>query len=216
LIPETQTQPALDLNALFNGFRPLFRALKPQEVNQLAGQIIQVLQGEAGTIHGLLAHVASLTNSLADRDVVIGRVIDNLNEVLGALAERDKEVTELVQNLRTLVSGLARDRGAIGQSLVSVNDLTGTMSQLLGDVRPALKGDIAEIGRVSKIIADDGKKFDGVFQRMPGKLTALSRSTSYGSWVNFYLCSFDARVGLPGGTEFTTPRIENEDARCQP
>jgi phospholipid/cholesterol/gamma-HCH transport system substrate-binding protein len=90
------------------------------------------------------------------------------------------------------------------------------MSRLLGDVRPALKGDIAEIGRVSKLIADDGKKFDGVFQRMPGKLTALSRSTSYGSWVNFYLCSFDARVGLPGGTEFTTPRIENEDARCQP
>lgn len=216
LIPETQTQPALDLNTLFNGFRPLFKALRPEEVNQLATQIIQVLQGEAGTIHGLLAHVASLTNALADRDKVIGSVIDNLNEVLGAVAERDEQVTELVRNLRALVSGLARDRGAIGQSLESVNELTGTMNRLLADVRPSLRADIAQIGKVSKLIADDGEKYDGVFQRMPGKLTALSRATSYGSWVNFYLCSFDARIGLPGGAEFSTPRIENEAARCQP
>jgi phospholipid/cholesterol/gamma-HCH transport system substrate-binding protein len=215
LIPVTQTQPALDLNALFNGFRPLFRALRPQEVNQLAGQIVQVLQGEGGTIHGLLAHVASLTNSVADRDVVIGRVITNLNEVLGALAARDRQVTQLVENLRALVSGLARDRNAIGSSLVSVNDLTGTMGELLRDVRPSVRADVAELGKLSKTIADDGAKFDGMFQRMPGKLTALSRVTSYGSWVNFYLCSFDARVSLPDGPEIATPRIENENARCE-
>lgn len=215
LIPETQTQPALDLNALFNGFRPLFKALQPQEVNQLAGEIVQVLQGEGGTIHGLLAHVGSLSNSIADRDRVIGRVIDNLNEVLGAIDERDKQVTQLVGNLQSLVSGLARDRTAIGNSLVSVNELTGTMGQLLGDLRPTVRADVAEVGKVSKSLAADQKELDRVFQRLPGRLNTLGRATSYGSWVNLYLCSFDARIGLPGGAEFSTPRIENENARCK-
>jgi phospholipid/cholesterol/gamma-HCH transport system substrate-binding protein len=215
LIPQTQTQPALDLNALFNGFRPLFKALQPQEVNRLAGEIVRVLQGEGGTIHGLLAHVASLTNSIADRDKVIGRVIDNLNEILGAIDERDRQVTQLVGNLQALVSGLARDRTAIGNSLVSVNELTGTMGRLLGDLRPTVRADVAEIGKLSKSLAANRGQLDGALRGLPPRLNAIGRATSYGSWVNFYLCSFDARIGLPGGTEFTTPRFENENARCE-
>lgn len=33
-IPLARTQPALDLNALLNGFKPLFAALSPKDVNQ--------------------------------------------------------------------------------------------------------------------------------------------------------------------------------------
>src|SRR5699024_2270853 len=40
-----QTRPALDLTELFNGFKPLFRALSPEEVNTLSYEIVQVLQG---------------------------------------------------------------------------------------------------------------------------------------------------------------------------
>ena len=39
---------------LFNGFQPLFEALSPDDVNQLSGEIIQVLQGEGGTVDSLL------------------------------------------------------------------------------------------------------------------------------------------------------------------
>ena len=66
MIPLTQTAPALDLAVLFNGFRPLFQALDPADVNSLAQHIVQVLQGEAGTVGTLLARTASLTNALAD------------------------------------------------------------------------------------------------------------------------------------------------------
>ena len=36
-IPLSQTEPALDLDALIGGFRPLFRALDPDQVNALSG-----------------------------------------------------------------------------------------------------------------------------------------------------------------------------------
>ena len=45
LIPLTQTTPALDLTVLFNGFRPLFTALTPQDVNQL---VVRDHPGAAG------------------------------------------------------------------------------------------------------------------------------------------------------------------------
>ena len=45
--------------------------------------MIPVFQGEGDNFNGLLADTASLTNTLADRDQVIGDLIDNLNVVLG-------------------------------------------------------------------------------------------------------------------------------------
>jgi phospholipid/cholesterol/gamma-HCH transport system substrate-binding protein len=94
------TQSALDLTVLFNGFKPLFAALSPKDVNELSGNIISVLQGEGGNINSLLAKTASLTSTLADRDEVIGRTISNLNTVLGTVDEHDAAPQEVARPSR--------------------------------------------------------------------------------------------------------------------
>ena len=47
-IPLARTSPALDLDALIGGFRPLFSALDPDQVNALSGQLIAAFQGQGG------------------------------------------------------------------------------------------------------------------------------------------------------------------------
>ncbi|WP_329250604.1 MCE family protein [Actinoallomurus sp. NBC_01490] len=215
VIPKEQTQPALDLTALFNGFRPLLRAIRPQDVNQLSYEIIQVLQGEGGTVNGLLAHVSSLTQTLGNRDQVIGRVIDNLDRVISTIDSRDEEVSSLITNLKSLVSGLSGDRKAIGDSLVSVNQLIGATNGLLSQARPPLKNDITQLGQLSKVLAANGNDLDKAFAALPTNFTLLDRVASYGSFFNFYLCSLDARIGLPGKVTVNTPQIVNDNARCK-
>ena len=95
-IPVDQTTPALDLTTLFNGFQPLFQALDPKQVNELSMNLVQVLQGEGGTIQELLANTASLTNSLADRDELIGQVVNNLTQTLDTVDQRHQELNTLV------------------------------------------------------------------------------------------------------------------------
>ena len=107
VIPLAQTTNALDLTVLFGGFQPLLQALSPADMNRVSFEIIQVFQGEGGTMESLLAHVASLTSSLADRDDVIGDVIDNLTTVMGTLAARDQQLSDLVVSLQQFVTGLA-------------------------------------------------------------------------------------------------------------
>ncbi|MFC5112198.1 MlaD family protein [Kibdelosporangium philippinense] len=65
--PLTGRSPPSILTVLFNGFKPLFQALSPQDVNTLSREIIQVLQGEGGTVENLLRHTASLTSALAEK-----------------------------------------------------------------------------------------------------------------------------------------------------
>lgn len=213
--PIEQTKPALDLTVLFNGFRPLFRALEPGDVNKLAFQIVQTLQGEGGTVNSVLAHVASLTNTLANRDQVIGQVIDNLNNVLGTIDQRHDQVTTLIKDLRGFVSGVSDDREAIFDSVAAINQLTGTTADLIKDARPDVKRDIAGLNRLADTLGDNGPTLDTLFRRTPDRMEKLIHASSYGSWFNFYLCGLDAKIAMPGGPVFTTPRIVNENARCK-
>ncbi|POM25416.1 mce related protein [Actinomadura rubteroloni] len=214
-IPVSQTQPALDLTVLFNGFRPLFQALEPKDVNTLATQIVQTLQGEGGTVNSLLTHVASLTNTLADRDRVIGSVIDNLNDVLGTIDDRHEQVNQMVTDLGGLIAGLSNDRQAIFDSVSAMNDLAGTTSDLLKDGRPDIKNDISGLNQLAATLADNRGVLDKGLQRTPSRLRGLINISSYGSWFNMYICGLDARVRLPGGPVYQTPAIMNENARCK-
>lgn len=74
-IPLSRTQPALDLDALIGGFKPLFRALDPQKVNTIATALVTVFQGQGGTINDILDQTAQLTSQLGERDQAIGEVI---------------------------------------------------------------------------------------------------------------------------------------------
>jgi phospholipid/cholesterol/gamma-HCH transport system substrate-binding protein len=212
LIPLAQTAPALDLTVLFNGFRPLFVGLSPAEVNRLAYEIIQVLQGEGGTVASLLRRTASLANTLADADAAIGRVVTNLNAVLGTLAERDARLDETILRLQQFVSGLAADRTAILDAVGSIGDLATATGSLVRDVRPDLAPDVTLLNKLAGTLNDNTAVLEDTLRRLPERYAALTRTASYGSWFNFFLCDFDGRVGV--GTVTTTPTLQSPQARC--
>ena len=196
-IPVSRTRPALDLTVLFNGFKPLFQALSPDDVNKLSYELIQVFQGEGGTLEGLLAHTASVTSTLADRDEVIGELIDNLSLVLDHVADRDKQLTRLIQSFRTLVGGLKKDRNAILGSLEDVSTLSVETASLIDGIREPFVKDIKELRSVAGNIDKNKAELDRALQVLPIKLDKIGRTAIYGSFFNFYLCEFQGRVNLP-------------------
>jgi phospholipid/cholesterol/gamma-HCH transport system substrate-binding protein len=200
--PVDQTTPALSLTVLFNGFQPLFRALDPKETNKLSYELVRVLQGESGTIRNLMQSTASLTNTLADKDEVIGQVVDNLNVVLDTVGERDRELTALIVQFRNLMGGLAKDGDVIGAALPSLARLLDGTSGLIAEVRGPLKYDIGQLNILAgQVVATKGELNDSL-KTLPRKLRALIRTGSHGSWFNFYVCGLDLQLQLPGGTAY--------------
>lgn len=195
-IPVDRTQPALNLTTLFNGFRPLFQALNPKDVNTLAGEIIQVFQGEGATVQDLLTHVASLTTAIADKDQVIGQVIDNLNAVLTTVNAHGPALGQLIDQVQQLNSGLAAERKPVGDAITALGGLTSATAGLLGDTRPELKDDIAQLGALSKNLADNSPMVQQILQTTPGRLQGLTKVGSYGSWFNFFLCRLTGTVSV--------------------
>jgi phospholipid/cholesterol/gamma-HCH transport system substrate-binding protein len=212
-IPLARTSPALDLTALLNGFKPLLRALSPGDVNRMAGEIVQVLQGEGGTIDDLLAHTAALTSTLAQRDQVIGEVIDHLNSVLAQVNAHDDQLSTLVTTTQQLVSGLSADRGAIGDAVSGLAGLADATTTLLQQGRQPLKDDIAQLGGVATNLAANEGLVDQFLTNLPAKLDAIGRTASYGSWLNFYLCG--ATTDAPAAPGGATPGIPVTAGRCK-
>ncbi|WP_016909455.1 MCE family protein [Streptomyces xiaopingdaonensis] len=215
-IPLERTTPALDLTQLFNGFKPLFEGLSPKDTNQLAGEIVQVLQGEGATVSSLVSRVASLTTTLAEKDEVIGSLIGNLNRVLKTVNKREQGFNRLVDSLEELVAGFSQDRKPLGRAVSAMSGLTTTTADLLQDGRAPLKRSISQLGRVADQLDDGAPQIEQFLRRTPAKMTALTRASSYGSWFNTYLC--EARVhGVstydgsrpPTGIEISQPRCRS-------
>jgi phospholipid/cholesterol/gamma-HCH transport system substrate-binding protein len=199
VLPVEQTEPALDLTVLFNGFQPLFQALNPQQVNDLSMNLVQVLQGEGGTVQGLLAKTASLTSTLADRDQLIGEVVDNLGQTLSTVDERHQQLSQLIVELKDWMTDLAGDRDTIGSSLQNISDLTVVVADLLREGRPILKSDIAELRGLASLLNEKQNRANLVelLDRLPESMTDQTRTGTYGSWYSYYVCGFSARITLP-------------------
>ncbi|WP_410595954.1 MCE family protein [Amycolatopsis sp. lyj-23] len=214
-IPLERTTPALDLTELFNGFKPLFTALNPEDVNKLSYEVIQVLQGEGGTVESLLSHTASLATTIADKDQVIGEVIDNLNSVLDTVNAHTPQLNDLIVKLQQLVSGLAADRKPIGDAIESLGNLAQTTSGLLGEVREPLKNDISALGNLTQQLNKNEPELEHFIQFLPTKVSTLTRTADYGSWFNFYACEFSGSVSLPPLiNDVALPLIPANRARC--
>lgn len=194
--PPSQTTPALNLTDLFNGFQPLFRALDPSRLNTFSFELLRALQGEAGTLQSLMRNTAQLTNTIADRDAVIGSVVGNLNAVLSTVGDRDEKLTGLIVQFRNLMSGLAQDSEVIGASLPSLDALLGATAGTLADIRRPLRSSIGSLRSVADQVHQDRQVLDDALGDLPFTLRTLARTGSYGSWFNFYVCGLDIRLTL--------------------
>jgi phospholipid/cholesterol/gamma-HCH transport system substrate-binding protein len=204
-IPEARTHPALDLDALFGGFQPLFKALTPEQINKLSGELIQVLQGEGGTVFQLLRDLADYTVALADRTAVIGQVVTNLTTVLGTLAADSPAFENALTQLQQLVSGLAQQREQLSSGLVATAQLSGRLSHTLAEARPALASTAPQVRRLSALLTTprNGDKLDAALTELPQAYRAMAGFGSYGNWSNFYLCGLSATLDV-GGLPMTT------------
>src|SRR6201997_3631039 len=148
-IPLARTQPALDLDALIGGFKPLFRALDPQKGNTIASSIITVFQGEGGTINDILDQTAHLTSRLAESDHAIGEVIANLNTVLDTTVKHRKQFDDTVNNFELLITGLKERADPLAAGTANISNAAATVADLLADNRALVRDTVTRLETVA-------------------------------------------------------------------
>jgi phospholipid/cholesterol/gamma-HCH transport system substrate-binding protein len=213
-IPEDRTESALDLDLLLGGLRPVIRGLNPQDVNALTSALIQILQGQGGTLDSLLSKTSSFSNTLADNNQVIEQLIDNLNTVVATIGKDGEKFSGTVDRLERLVSGLAADRDPIGEAITSLDQGTASIASLLAEARPPLSRDVDQLNQLAPLLVDGMPNLDAALQKMPENYKKLRRLGSYGSWIMYYICGLSFRVTDLQGRTAVFPWLKQEGGRC--
>ena len=215
-IPLDRTSPALDVDALIGGFRPLFRALDPDQVNALSGQLLKVFQGQGGTIASVLSQTSALTTTLAGRDQLIGQVITNLNTVLGTFAAHDEQFSQGLGDLSQLVKELADRKTDIATGTAYINAAAGSIADLLSVARQPIKEAVAQTDRFAGQIEADHQYVDDLVRTLPDAYQVLARNGLYGDYFGFYLCDAILKVNGKGGQPVFVKLAGQDSGRCTP
>jgi phospholipid/cholesterol/gamma-HCH transport system substrate-binding protein len=215
-IPLARTEPALDLDSVTGGLRPLIRTLKPDQVNALTGQLIAALEGQGATVGSFLDQAAAVTNTLADRDLLIGQVVDNLNVVLGSLGGQSKQLDKAVTSLSELVHGLAARKTDIANAVAYTNAAAGSVADLLSHAREPVKKVVHETDRAATIAVADHEYLDNLINTLPDKYRALDRQAMYGDFFSFYFCDIVLKLNGKGGQPVYVKIAGQPSGRCAP
>jgi phospholipid/cholesterol/gamma-HCH transport system substrate-binding protein len=213
-LPEDRTAPALDLDLLLGGLKPVIQGLNPQDVNALSASLIQVLQGQGGTLDSLFSKTSSFTNSLADNNQVIEQLIEDLNVTLDTLSKDGDEFSGAIDRLDKLIKGLSADRDPIGEAITSLDNGTASLSDLLGRARSPLAGTIDQLNRLAPFLDNDKDRLDASLQRAPELYRKLARVGSYGAFFPYYICGIAFRASDLTGRTVQFPWIRQDTGRC--
>jgi phospholipid/cholesterol/gamma-HCH transport system substrate-binding protein len=213
-IPVDRTSPALDLDMLLGGLKPVIQGFNAQDVNSLTASLVQIFQGEGGNLQSLFSKTTSFSNTLADNDQTVKQLIENLNTVVGTLSKDGNQFSGAINSLERLVSGLSDDRDTIGTAIDALSKGTTSLADLLSNARRPLAGTVEQLSRLAPLLDQDKDRIDASIQRMPKNYRRLTRLGSMGATIPYYVCYLQVRGTDLSGKTVVAPVFRAEAGRC--
>jgi phospholipid/cholesterol/gamma-HCH transport system substrate-binding protein len=213
-IPADRTAPALDLDLLLGGLKPVIRGLNPEDVNALSASLIQVFQGQGGTLQSILSKTSSFATAVADHGDAVDRLIDNLNTVAATLSKDGQQFSGTIDRLQRFIGGLSADRDSIGSAIEALDNGTAAITDLLTNGRVPLKGTIDQLNRIAPVLDHDKDRLGASLKRAPENYRKLVRLGAYGSFINYYICGISIRATDLQGRTVVAPWVQQETGRC--
>nr|WP_101947867.1 MCE family protein [Mycobacterium sp. 3519A] len=204
-LDKSQTQPALDLDALLGGLRPGLKGLDGNKINQVSDAIIELLQGQGGALSDLLNSTSQFTTTLAGQDQLIGDVISNLNTLLGTVNNKGTQFDTAVDQLQQLISGLAQNRDAIAGAIPPLASTTTDLTELLQNGRRPLQGVVENLRPLATTLDKRKDEINAQIDPAAENYRRLAQLGAYGSFFNIYFCSVRFKINGPAGSDILIP-----------
>jgi len=204
-IARTNTQPALDLDALLGGLRPVLKGLDGNKVNEISGAVIEALQGQGGALSEMLSSTGAFTQTLASHDQLIGDAITNLNTVLGTVDAKGAQFNTSIDQLQQLISGLSKGRDPIAGAIGPLSSAEADLTDMLAKSRRPLQGVLENTRPLVQRMYERRGDIDPVIENLPESYLRLNALGAYGAFFNIFYCTVKIKLSGPAGSDIIVP-----------
>ena len=206
------TEPALDLDALLGGLRPLLKGVSGNKINEISNAIIELLQGQGGALSDLLSSTGSFSQTLADRYQVISEVIHNLNTVLTTVDEKSAQFDASIDQLQKLVTGLAEGRDPIAGAIPPLASAASDLTDLLQESRRPIQGVIENLRPLATEMDNRKVEINRVIEPLAENYLRLNALGAYGAYFNIFFCSVRIKFNGPSAGLPLEPGVTSSDS----
>ncbi|MGH2747481.1 MAG: MlaD family protein [Actinomycetota bacterium] len=190
VIPVTQTRSALDLSVVFNNLRPLIQTTNPEDINAVAEAVLEVFEGREKQFAETLGNIGSLTQTLADRDQRLARLVTDLDDLTAVLNRQSGSISQGLSRFTEFMESLAEVTPRIERVVDQLEGASTKFGGLLERNRANLDQELDDLAVLLQIIEDNLGPLDRVAKNLKEVLLATARSQGYGKWWNLYVVNF--------------------------
>jgi phospholipid/cholesterol/gamma-HCH transport system substrate-binding protein len=143
-IPVARTIPSFDVAKLFNGFRPIFQTLDPEQFNRFGENLLRLIQGDESGIGPVLRDLDAISQFAVDRQSVLVVLIRNLGDISRDLGGKSQQLFDLITTLNGVLlrftSKVEEFRTSVDEALPPLRNLVRILEYVVhtidGSVRP--------------------------------------------------------------------------------
>lgn len=199
------TQPALDLDALLGGLRPVLKGLDADKINTISSAVVELLQGQGGALSDIMSSTSAFSTALAARDQTIGSAITNLNTVLGTVDAKSAQFNASVDELQKLITGLAENTDVVAGAIPPLASTVTDMTQLLQTTRRPLQATLENVRPLATELDKRKAEVNNDIEQLGEDYLRLSALGAYGAFFNIYFCSVTIKINGPAGGDILIP-----------
>ena len=199
-IPLSRTTAPYDVTQAFNGLGQEVTQINTVQLGRSLQTLAEAFSGTPPYTRAALRGLASVSRSIASRDVQLAGLLRGARNVTGALAGQNAKFAKLLGDGNLLLAELRQRQVAIHALLTGTQALAVQLSGLVSDNQAKLGPALQALNQVTTVLEANQANLKKALALAGPYYRLLGNALGNGRWFDTYLCGVVPKSYLPPGT----------------
>ncbi|GGU10757.1 MCE family protein [Nocardioides albus] len=198
-IPVDRTESPFDVVEAFEGLADTSANIDKDQLAAALTTLADLTRSTPEEFQAALTGVSDLSRNLAAKDERIESLLTQLDRVTKVLDERDGDLITLMNDANQLFAALIQRREAVHNLLISTQQLSKELSQLVDDSRADLKPALESLDVILDVFTKNEENLEKSLQLMAPFYKVFNNTLGNGPWWDTYIQNMPPVPALTGG-----------------
>lgn len=199
-IPVDRTESPYDVVEAFEGLADTSANIDKDQLAAALTTLADLTRSTPEEFQAALTGVSDLSRNLAAKDERIESLLTQLDRVTKVLDERDEDLIALMNDANQLFAALVERREAVHNLLISTQQLSKELSQLVDDSRADLKPALESLDVILDVFTKNEENLEKSLRLMAPFYKVFNNTLGNGPWWDTYIQNMPPVPALTGGT----------------